>query len=120
EAVARAPIVTQERTLLGLVARARDTVIGRQHGFASIRTVADYQRQVPLRDYLETKRLLDRAFGGEQDVTWPGRPHYWVKTSGTTAGDKVLPVTREAFAAQRRGGWDALLMAAERAGAAAL
>ena len=120
EAVARAPIVTQERTLLGLVARARDTVIGRQHGFASIRTVADYQRRVPLRDYLETKRLLDRAFGGEQDVTWPGRPHYWVKTSGTTAGDKVLPVTREAFAAHRRGGWDALLMAAERAGAAAL
>jgi hypothetical protein len=120
EAVARAPIVMQERTLLGLVARARGTVIGRRHGFASIRTVADYQRQVPLRDYLESKPLLDRAFTGEPDVTWPGRPRYWVKTSGTTAGDKVLPVTREAFAAHRRGGWDALLMACERAGAGAL
>src|SRR5262249_49140653 len=51
---------------------------------------------------------------------WPGRARYWVKTSGTTAGDKVLPVTREAFAAHRRGGWDALLMAAERVGAGAL
>ncbi|HEU5197670.1 MAG TPA: GH3 auxin-responsive promoter family protein [Methylomirabilota bacterium] len=120
EAVAREPIVAQERALLGLVARARRTAIGRQHGFDAIRTVADYQRRVPLRDYLETKRLLDRAFAGEHDVTWPGRARYWVKTSGTTAGDKVLPVTREAFAAHRRGGWDALLMAAERVGAGAL
>ena len=120
ERAAREPIVTQERALLALVAHARRTVIGRQHGFDDIRTVADYQRRVPLRDYLETKRLLDRAFAGEQDVTWPGRSRYWVKTSGTTAGDKVLPVTREAFAAHRRGGWDALLMAAERVGARAL
>ena len=113
-------IVTQERTLLHLVARARATAFGRQHGFDAIRSVADYQRRVPLRDYLDTKPLLDRTFAGEADVTWPGRPRYWVKTSGTTAGDKVLPVTSEAFASHRRGGWDALLLAAERVGGATL
>ena len=30
-------------------------------------------------------------------MTWPGTVRYWVKTSGTTAGDKVIPVTREAL-----------------------
>jgi hypothetical protein len=40
-----------------------------------------------------------------------------VKTSGTTSGDKVIPVTREALASHRKGGWDALLMATERVGA---
>ena len=120
EAAARAPIVAQERTLLNLLGRARHTVVGREHGFGEIRTVAEYQRRVPLRDYLGSKPLLDRAFRGEPDVVWPGRTRDWVKTSGTTAGDKVLPVTREAFASHRRGGWDALLVAAERAGAATL
>jgi hypothetical protein len=42
---------SQEQTLLHLVRKAADTRFGRDHGFASIRTVADYQRQVPLRDY---------------------------------------------------------------------
>ena len=55
---------------------------------------------------------------GESDVTWPGRTRQWVKTSGTTAGDKMIPVTPEAFASHRRGGWDALVMAVERVGAA--
>jgi hypothetical protein len=43
-----------------------------------------------------------------------------VKTSGTTAGDKLIPVTPKAFASHRRGGWDALVMAVERVGAPTL
>jgi hypothetical protein len=110
----------QVRTLLRLVARARDTEFGRAHGFHDIRTVADYQARVPVGDYLAFRPRWERALAGERDVTWPGRPRHWVKTSGTTAGDKVLPVTPEALASHRKGGWDALLMAVERAGAAAL
>jgi hypothetical protein len=56
------------------------------------------------------------VLAGEADVTWPGRPRHWVKTSGTTAGDKLIPVTDEAFRSHRQGGWDALCLAAERAG----
>jgi acyl-CoA synthetase (AMP-forming)/AMP-acid ligase II len=43
-----------------------------------------------------------------------------VKTAGTTAGEKVIPVTGEALRSHRRGGWDALALAAERVGAAPL
>lgn len=114
------PIRIQEETLLRLVRRARDTEFGFAGGFDRIRSVAAYQAQVPIADYLAFHPLWTRALGGERDLTWPGRPRYWVKTSGTTAGDKVIPVTAAALAAQRRGGWDTLCLAAERVGAATL
>lgn len=110
----------QERTLRRLVAAAEATEFGREHDFRGIRSIADYQARVPVRDYLGFQPRWARAVAGEQDVTWPGRPRHWVKTSGTTAGDKLIPVTPEAFASHRRGGWDALVVAVERVGAARL
>jgi len=116
ERTAREPIAVQEGILRRLITQAGATEFGREHGFDSIRSVADYQSRVPLRDYVAMKPRLDWALQGASDVVWPGRARHWVKTSGTTAGEKVLPVTEEAFASHRLGGWDALLMAAERVG----
>jgi hypothetical protein len=120
EAISRRGTSHQEAALLQMVAAARNTEFGRLHGFHAIRSVAAYQERVPLRTYLEFGPLWSRAANGESDITWPGRPRHWVKTSGTTAGDKYIPVTPEAFAAHRKGGWDAFLLAAERVGAARL
>ena len=120
EYVSRRAARVQECTLLQMVTAARDTVFGREHGFAGIRSVTTYQERVPLRGYLDFQPLLARSLQGEADVTWPGRPRYWVKTSGTTAGDKCIPVTPKAFASHRKGGWDAFLLATERAGASHL
>jgi GH3 auxin-responsive promoter len=118
EAVWRDPLAVQEAALRALVARARDTVWGRAHGFAEIRGIADYQRRVPSTTYLDVQPLIARAIHGERDVLWPGRPAEYCKTSGTTAGDKYIPVTREAFRAHRYGGLDALLLALRRVGRA--
>jgi hypothetical protein len=116
----RRPAGVQEEALLSLVTMARDTEFGLAHGFAGIRSVVEFQERVPLRDYLGFQPLLERAVWGIGDVTWPGEVRQWVKTSGTTAGDKLIPMTAQALAAQRKGGWDALLLAAERVGAEAL
>ena len=48
---ARRPVPRSSRRLLRLVRQRRGTRFGRDHDFARIRTVADYQRRVPLRDY---------------------------------------------------------------------
>ena len=108
----------QELTLLRLVRTARDTEFWLTHGLSGVRSVAEYQERVPVREYRYFEPLWARARAGEADVTWPGRPLDWVKTSGTTSGDKIIPVTGEAYRAHTRGGWDALLMAVERVGAA--
>jgi hypothetical protein len=120
ERVSRDAMTLQEATLRSLVRCGRRTRFGREHDFDGAATIAAYQTRVPLREYLEFKPRLEQALEGELDVVWPGRPTYWVKTSGTTAGDKALPVTSEALASQRRGGWDALTLAAERVGATRL
>jgi hypothetical protein len=116
EQVWREPAAVQERALTRLTAIARDTEFGLGHGFRGIRSVGDYQARVPVRDYGQLRPWLERAAAGERSVTWPGRCRDWVKTSGTTGGDKVIPVTPEAFAAHKKGGWDALLRAAAVAG----
>ena len=41
----------QEQQLLKLVAQAKDTRFGLDHGFGRIRSVPDYQNAVPLRRY---------------------------------------------------------------------
>jgi hypothetical protein len=117
ERVSRDAPAVQEATLLRLLAAARDTDFGLAHGFSGIRSVADYQTRVPVREYRCFRPLWERALGGEADVVWPGRCGDWVKTSGTTSGDKIIPVTSEAWRSHRKGGRDALLMAVERVGA---
>jgi hypothetical protein len=112
ERMSREAIRLQEETLRALVRTARDTEFGLAHGFHAVRSVAAYQTRVPVRDYLGFKPSWDAARRGVPDVTWPGRTATWVQTSGTTAGDKAIPVTPEAHRVHRRGGWDALLIAA--------
>jgi hypothetical protein len=106
----------QEAALLRLLATARDTAFGRAHEFHRIRSVADYQRRVPVRQYPDFRPFWEQALAGSPGVTWPGRTRYWVNTAGTTAGEKVIPVTKEALASHRKGGWDAFVLAADRVG----
>ena len=103
------PATTQERLLLSLVRAARHTRFGREHSFESIRSPRDFQSRVPLREYLDFKPYWDRLFEGERDVTWPGRIRYFAITSGTTAGNKLIPLSAEGVRSQIRSGRDAVL-----------
>jgi len=111
------PTDVQEVALRSLLWSAADTEFGLAHGFRSTRTIAQYQERVPVREYADFHPLWQRAVAGARGVTWPGRCRDWVKTSGTTSGDKMIPVTAEAFVSHRKGGWDALLLACARVGA---
>lgn len=93
---AQDPVELQRQGLLRLVERARDTRFGRAHGFARIRDVADFQRQVPLRWYEDFWReYWQPDFPRLTDVTWPGTIPYFALTSGTTSGKtKYVPVSR--------------------------
>ena len=98
------PAACQRRVFHKLLGRAKDTWFGRQHGFASIKTHADFVRAVPIGDYVQQLSLFERMLAGEANVCWPGVVRYFAQTSGTTAGDKRIPVTREMAKANRRAG----------------
>jgi hypothetical protein len=87
----------QRETLLRLVWHARDTRFGKDHHFASIGTVADYRRQVPLGDYESFwSRYWGVAFPFLQGVSWPDPVPYFALSSGTTSGaTKYIPLSRQ-------------------------
>lgn len=95
---------------MGLVRRAESTRFGRDHGFASIRSVAEFQEHVPLRSYEDFwKDYWQAGFPQLQDCTWPGTVPYFARTSGTTTGKtKYIPFTKEMLRANIRAAWDVL------------
>jgi hypothetical protein len=94
----------QEQALQRLVRHARDTRFGRDHDFAAVRGVADYQARVPLRDYdAFWTGYWSGAFPFLHGVSWPGPVPYFALSSGTTSGTtKYLPVSREMLASNRK------------------
>lgn len=102
----------QREWLLHLVRKAQRTRFGRDHDFASIRSVADYQRRVPLRAYeVFWRDYWQPAFPRLVDVTWPGLIPYFALSSGTTSGaTKYVPVSREMTWSNRRAGLTTLAL----------
>jgi hypothetical protein len=77
----------QEEVLLRIVRRNAATEFGRAHGFASIRSVREYQRRVPVRTYDELGDL--GASSTASPIT-----HYET-TSGSSGAAKRIPYTHD-------------------------
>ncbi len=103
-------IALQQATFRHLIRRAGTTAFGKAHGFDQIQSHADFVDRVPVKDYEQAKEWFDRIYHGEADVTWPGKPLYLAKTSGTTSGAKYIPITKESIRKQIQGARDALLL----------
>jgi hypothetical protein len=103
EATSR-PRDVQETLLRRILAYHADTSFGREHGFASIRSVADFRRQLPVSGYDYFEPYLARVRRGDlrallaDDVV-----HMFALTSGTTAARKFIPVNRQYLADYQRG-----------------
>ncbi|MFC2172165.1 GH3 auxin-responsive promoter family protein [Acidobacteriota bacterium] len=102
------PFPVQEKTLLDLLQNAAGTRWGKKYGYDRIRSIHEYQERVPIGEYLDFKDDWDRYFKGEKDVTWPGHTKYFPITSGTTAGNKLIPLTEEGIASNLKAGKDTL------------
>lgn len=101
----------QERQLLKLVATAANTRFGRDHGFAAITSVADFQARVPLRRYEQMWNDYWKApFPTLTDCTWPGTIANFALSSGTSSGTtKYIPCSHEMNRANARAGLDVLV-----------
>lgn len=116
------PAAQQRQVLQQLVRTAANTAFGKDHDFAGIRPthlVAGFQARVPVRSYEELLPYVERAVAGEADVLWPGKPLYFAKTSGTTAGAKYIPLTKESVPMHVKGARDALFFYLHQTGNAA-
>jgi hypothetical protein len=105
------PAGTQEDQLLGLLRQAEATRFGRDHAFARITSVSQFQKQVPLRRYEAFwEEYWRRDFPRLRDCAWPGEIPYFALTSGTTTGvTKYIPLSREMIRSNVRAAGDVLV-----------
>jgi hypothetical protein len=89
------PAECQEAFTVKLAGTNADTLFGRRHHFERIRSIDDYQKQVPVHDYEALMKYMKLIIRGEKDILFPGSPFWWAKTSGTTSIPKLIPVPKE-------------------------
>lgn len=99
----------QRQVLNHLIAWGWPTTYWKENGYQSIRNYSDFKNKIPLRTYEEMEGYINRARQGEKDVLWMGKPKYFAKTSGTTGGNKYIPITSDSISNHLWGARYALL-----------
>ena len=94
---------TQERYLLELLRRNALTQFGETHGFAQIRSVAGYQKGVPITGYDALGPHIEAIARGESNVLTAEPVELFQPTSGSTAATKLIPWPASVAAEFRRG-----------------
>ncbi len=112
EAMSAHPGAVQQRVFKNLIQRGRRTEWGKKHQFNSIRSVRDFQEQVPVSTYEDLFPYIERTMRGETNVLWPSPVHWFSKSSGTTnARSKYIPVSQESLdECHLRGGKDMMAL----------
>ena len=96
EAACTTPQATQEALLRSILAYHADTGFGSDHGFAHIKTVADYRRQVPVAPYERLDPYIRRVMAGDTKALLADpQVLMFALTSGTTAARKHIPITQQ-------------------------
>ncbi len=90
---------TQQTLIEGILRRNAGTVFGKEHGFRKIRTIADYQGAVPIRNWAEISPYVDSVIEGRLDALTKEEPFFFQRTTGTTGKPKMIPFTRRCQAA---------------------
>lgn len=90
----------QLQQLRGLLSAAANTQFGRQHGFARLNELSDdqvlpaFRAAIPAGDIERFRPAIgEMRDHARPDVLWPGKVMHFAQTSGTTAGDKFIPVS---------------------------
>lgn len=103
-------IAEQQQVLIDLLNTAKDTAFGIHYDFETIQEsdniAKTFSKTIPYFDYDRiSKEWWQKLHIGDTDVTWPGRPHYFALSSGTTGKtSKRIPVTDEMISAIRDAG----------------
>lgn len=94
---AEQPVEGQQKIFNQLIRKGQSTSFGKVHKLSEISNYREFTQAVPLGDYEQMRPWVDRICAGEKDVLWPGKPAYFAKTSGTTSGTKLIPISNDSL-----------------------
>lgn len=92
------PAEVQEELRIKLLAKAKDTEIGKLYGFNTIKTYEQFANQIPVTSYEDNHAYIERSRRGEGNILWPTPIKWFAQSSGTTnARSKYIPVSPESL-----------------------
>lgn len=87
------PFKIQKRLLLSYMKKNKETEFGRAFHFKKIRSVKDFQENIPITDYEFYKNYIEKIKIGEQKVLTAEPVKLLEPSSGTTSAIKLIPYT---------------------------
>lgn len=95
----------QQSIALEKVRHCADSQFGRDHHFRSIKTLADFKRNIPIRQFDYYQPYIKHVTEGNIEAMFPAREKILMYTlsSGTTDAPKLIPVTMRWMDEYRRG-----------------
>jgi hypothetical protein len=95
----------QKRVLEQRIRLTEESRFGRDHGFSSIRSLADFRRRVPISDFEYFRPYVDEVREGRTDALFGPKTQLkmFALTSGTTEQPKHIPITDQFLRSYKRG-----------------
>jgi hypothetical protein len=95
----------QRKLLFQKIRRCQDSQFGRDHHFRTIKTLADFRRQIPIATYDYYHPYVDQVTRGNVEAMFPAGEKIlmYTLTSGTTDIPKLIPITSTWFDEYRKG-----------------
>ena len=92
------PNEVQNELLFSLLDFAKNTEIGKQYDFASIKNYREFAQRIPIKNYDGWQDTIERSRRGESNIFWPTPIKWFAKSSGTTRSkSKFIPVSPESL-----------------------
>lgn len=63
--------IIQQKTLLDLLQKAKNTEFGTKFKFNDISSYKSFAENIPINGYEELKPYIERTMSGEQNILWP-------------------------------------------------
>ncbi|MCR5042324.1 MAG: GH3 auxin-responsive promoter family protein [Clostridia bacterium] len=87
------PAKTNEALLKKILRRNKNTLYGKEHGFADIRSVEDFRSKVPVSGYEDFAPYIERVIKGESKLLTADKILGYSRTSGSSGVPKYIPAT---------------------------
>lgn len=91
----RHPGQAQEKLLLRLIKKNKNTLYGKKYSLSSIASVKDFRNNLPVVEYSDLEPYIEQIKTGSRNVLTSDPVFMFNMTSGTTARPKYIPLTRQ-------------------------
>jgi hypothetical protein len=92
------PLQVQNEVLINLLKNAENTEFGKKYNFNSIKDYSSFSNNIPLTDYENFLKYIERSIKGESNIFWSSAIKWYAQSSGTTNSvSKFIPVSKESL-----------------------